>query len=208
MTTEAYLIYLLALAAFFATPPDTSQLLIISNSVRHGLRKTLNTVAGDLCANCLQMTVAAFGLTAILSVSAGAITIIKWLGVAYLLWIGIRLFFENSGNREPKPAKAGQLFRQGFFTSLANPYAVLFFGALFPQFINPMTPVLPQLLLLGGTYLLVDGIILVLWGLGANKAVSKIKGLQLHHINKISGSLMVGAALLLATKSVTSGAEQ
>ena len=64
MPMETYLIYLAAVAVFFATPPDTSQLLIISNSIRHGLRRSLWTVFGDLSANAIQMTGAAFGLAA------------------------------------------------------------------------------------------------------------------------------------------------
>ncbi|MEO0719597.1 MAG: LysE family transporter, partial [Pseudomonadota bacterium] len=91
MSVEAYLLYLAVLAAFFATPPDTSQLLIISNSLRHGVRRSLATVAGDLTANSLQMTAAAFGLTAVIATSADALTVVKWLGVGYLVWIGIRL---------------------------------------------------------------------------------------------------------------------
>ena len=77
MGVETYLIYLGVLAVFFATPPDTSQLLIISNSLRHGLRRSMATIARDLSANALQMTLAAFGLTAVIAASAGALSVIK-----------------------------------------------------------------------------------------------------------------------------------
>jgi threonine/homoserine/homoserine lactone efflux protein len=72
MSWETYLVYLAAVAVFFATPPDPSQLLIISNSIRHGLRRSAFTIAGDLTANSLQMTVAAFGLAAVIATSAEA----------------------------------------------------------------------------------------------------------------------------------------
>ena len=65
MTIETYLLYPAALGVFFATPPDTSQLLIIANSARHGLKKCGWTIAGDLTANALQMTAAAFGMACI-----------------------------------------------------------------------------------------------------------------------------------------------
>ena len=65
MTIDTYMLYLGAVAVFFATPPDTSQLLIISNSMRHGLQRSLWTLFGDLSANTLQMTAAAFGLSLI-----------------------------------------------------------------------------------------------------------------------------------------------
>ena len=202
MSLETYLIYLGVLAAFFVTPPDTSQLLIISNSLRHGLRRSLATIAGDLSANAVQMTLAAFGLTAIIATSADALWIIKWLGVAYLVWIGLKLVLSKAEMSHPEAAKGGRLFRQGFLTSSANPYAVVFFGALFPQFIDTSAPVLPQLLILGVTYLIVDGLILLLWGWTAVRTLGRIKSLTGIWINRVSGALMIGAAVLLGLKDV------
>ncbi len=203
MSIETYLIYLGVLAAFFATPPDTSQLLIISNSLRHGLRRSTATIAGDLTANAGQMALAAFGLTAVIAASANALALIKWLGVAYLVWIGLRLMVSSGTAEAPNAAKPGRLFRQGFLTSSANPYAVVFFGALFPQFIDASLPIWPQLLILGLTYLVVDGAILLLWGWAARRSIGRIKALNGPWLNRISGALMVGAAGLLAAKDLT-----
>ena len=203
MTVETYLLYLGVLAAFFATPPDTSQLLIISNSLRHGLRRSLATVAGDLSANVLQMTAAAFGLTAVIAASADALWVVKWAGVGYLLWIGLRLMLSRDGSNTPAAARSGQLFRQGFLTSSANPYAVVFFGALFPQFIDPSVAIWPQLLILGVTYLVVEGAILVLWGWAAVRSVGRVRALTGTRINRISGALMIGAAALLGAKDIS-----
>jgi len=72
MPLDTYLLYLAAVAVFFASPPDTSQLLTLSNSVRYGLRRAHFTIAGDLTANGLQMTAAAFGLAAVIATSATA----------------------------------------------------------------------------------------------------------------------------------------
>ena len=201
MSIETYLLYLGVLAAFFVTPPDTSQLLIISNSLRHGLKRSLATVAGDLSANSIQMTLAAFGLTAVVAASADALWIIKWLGVAYLAWIGLKLIFAREKADAPAPA-GGRLFRQGFVTSMANPYAVVFFGALFPQFIDTAHPVLPQLLILGVTYLVVDGVILVLWGWTARRTIGRLQAMTNLWINRVSGALMLGAAMLLGLKDI------
>ena len=211
MSIETYLIYLSVLAAFFVTPPDTSQLLIISNSLRHGLRRSTATIVGDLSANVLQMTAAAFGLTAVIAASADAIWVIKWAGVAYLAWIGFRLMFARG--RGDGPVAAFQacrrvLFRQGFLTSSANPYAVVFFGALFPQFIDPMQAVLPQLLILGLTYLVVDGLVLLLWGWTATRTLGRVKGLTGVWMNRVSGALMVAAAGLLAGRDFAAEARQ
>ncbi|MEM9343228.1 MAG: LysE family translocator [Pseudomonadota bacterium] len=203
MALETYLIYLAAVAVFFATPPDTSQLLIISNSAKHGLRRSAYTIAGDLTANSLQMTGAAFGLAAIIATSASVFTWIKWLGVAYLVWIGTQLILSKDQSAEVEANTSGQslrLFRQGFITSMANPFAVVFFGALFPQFIDPALPVMPQLLILGATYLVVDGVILLIWGWLGDRAASALKRQSFRLINKVCGGLMVAAAALLASK--------
>jgi len=203
MPLETYLIYLAAVAVFFATPPDTSQLLIISNSVRHGLKRSAYTIAGDLTANSLQMAGAAFGLAAIIATSASAFIWIKWLGVAYLVWTGLQLFLSKDQSGDVTANTSGQsfrLFRQGFVTSMANPFAVVFFGALFPQFIDPTTPVLPQLLILGATYLAVDGVILLAWGWLGVRAATALKRFSFGLVNKVCGALMIGAAMLLASK--------
>jgi homoserine/homoserine lactone efflux protein len=203
MAFETYLIYLAAVAVFFATPPDTSQLLIISNSVCYGLRKSAYTIAGDLSANCLQMTGVAFGLAAIIATSATAFSVIKWLGVAYLIYIGIQLFRSRDDVNDVDANQSGQafrLYRQGFVTSMANPFAVVFFGALFPQFIDPALAILPQLLILGVTYLIVDGAILLLWGWLGVRAASALKRHSFGLINKICGALMIAAAALLVSK--------
>ncbi len=210
MTPETYLLYLGVLAAFFATPPDTSQLLIVSNSLRHGLRRSLATVAGDLSANVLQMTAAAFGLTALIATSADALWLVKWLGVAYLGWIGLSLMFRaGAAHTSPMPKdQPRHLFRQGFLTSSANPYAAVFFGALFPQFIDPAYAIAPQLLILGATYLVVDGVTLILWGWAAERTLGRIRSLSGPRITRISGALMLAAAALLASKDLMQEARQ
>ncbi len=203
MSVETYLIYLAVVAVFFATPPDTSQLLIISNSFRHGLRKSGWTILGDLSANCIQMTAAAFGLAAIIATSASGFILIKWFGVVYLLWVGLGLILSKSENTENKASKEGkplQLFNQGFLTSMVNPYAVIFFGALFPQFIESTLSIFPQLIILGATYLVVDGLILLLWGWLGFRMSGALKSFSLVTVNKLSGCLMVGAATLLGMK--------
>ncbi|MEO0379319.1 MAG: LysE family translocator [Pseudomonadota bacterium] len=205
MSAETYLLYLAAVAVFFATPPDTSQLLIVSNAIKHGLRRSLWVIAGDLSANVLQMTAAAFGLAAIIATSANAFGWVKWLGVAYLVWIGVQLMLARSGQTPPEAAsgkRATRLFRMGFVTSMTNPYAVVFFAALFPQFIDPSAAVLPQLMILGVTYLLVDGATLVLWGWAGERIAAQLKTMSLTLINRISGGLMIGAAVLLGLKDI------
>lgn len=204
MALETYLLYLIAIGAFFATPPDTSQLLMVSNSIRHGLGRSGFTVLGDLTANCLQMLAAAFGLAAVIATSAGAFQWIKWIGVAYLIWIGVGLILSKDTQRgtvvASSSAGASRLFGQGFITSMANPFAVIFFAALFPQFIDPALAILPQLLILGGTYLVVDGILLLAWGWLGLRAADRIRNFSFGLVNRLCGVLMIGAAALLAMR--------
>ena len=85
---------------------------------------------------------------------------------------------------------------------MANPFAVVFFGALFPQFIDPTAPVLPQLVILGATYLVVDGALLVLWGWLGVRAAKALDRVSFGWVNTVCGGLMIAAALLLASKDV------
>lgn len=205
MSVESYLLYLVAVGVFFITPPDTSQLLIISNSMRHGLKRSKWTIAGDLSANCLQMTAAAFGLAVIIATSATVFMIIKWLGVFYLAWVGLKLFLSADNPSDGVRASSGnrlRLYKQGFFTSLANPFAVAFFAALFPQFIDTTSAIIPQLIILGSTYIIVDGIILCAWAMAGMQAAKCMNITQLSLINKVSGALMIAAAGFLAIKDI------
>lgn len=195
----------MAIAVFFLTPPDTSQLLLISNSVRYGLKRSLFTIAGDLTANCLQMTCAAFGLAAIIATSATAFIWVKWIGVLYLVWIGLQLVVSKDQGDDKEASNSAswlQLFRHGFITSMSNPFAVVFFGALFPQFIDPSVPIPSQLLILGVTYILVDGVLLLLWGWVGVRAANMAKLYSVNYINKVCGGLMIAAAALLASKDL------
>jgi threonine/homoserine/homoserine lactone efflux protein len=151
------------------------------------------------------MIAAAFGLAAIVATSQEAFVWIKWAGVAYLAWIGLQLVLTSEeGTAPPESAAAspGKLFRQGFITSMANPFAVVFFGALFPQFIDPAVAIWPQLLILGATYLVVDGLILLLWGWLGVRAAEALKRFGSGLVNKVCGGLMILAAGLLASRDM------
>lgn len=201
MTPELYLAYLATVAVFFASPPGPSQLLMVSNSLRHGVRRSGWTVAGDLSANAFQMLAAGFGLAALIATTDWALDVIKWAGVAYLVWMGIRTFRARPAAPGEAQAAAAprKLYLQGFITSASNPKAVFFFAALFPQFITASAPIWPQLLILGSTYLLIDGIILMIYGATATRLFARLasRGTLL---NRVSGSLMIGAAGLLALR--------
>jgi len=207
VNVETWTIYALTVLALMSTP-GPSQLLMLSNSGVHGFRRSLSTAVGDLTANAFQMLAAGLGLAAIIAASATALTVIKWAGVAYLIWLGFRMI------RRAKPddpvtstlrekASLRKLWLQGFLTSAANPKAVVFFAALFPQFITPDAAFWPQFLILSVTYIVMDGLFLSAYGLGANWVVKRFKGDARVWVERLGGSFMIGAAILLGLKSIS-----
>lgn len=203
MQIEVYLAYLATVLIFFAHPPGPSQLLFMANSLRYGVRRSTPTMAGDLSANAIQIATAGFGLAGVVAASETVFTAIKWLGVAYLVWIGLRSILSAGHTGRGRPtANASMLFRQGFLTSAANPYAVVFFAALFPQFIDTSAALTPQIAILGCTYILVDGAILLLLGWTARKVFEAIGSRFERWIGWVSGLLMIAAAFLLSTREI------
>ena len=201
MTIETYIVYLGTVLIFFAHPPGPSQLLFIGGSVQHGLRRALPILAGDLSANAIQIVISGFGLASLIALSASAFTMLKYLGVAYLIWIGVRMIRDASHARAIRPAPSrGALFRRGFMTSAANPYAVVFFAALFPQFIQADASVAPQVAILGITYLVIDGSILVLMGAFATRLMSALGSRFERWLSITSGVGLILAAIAIALR--------
>ena len=188
-------------AAFVATVfvltalPGPSQLVMTTSSLRHGFRRGLAVAAGDLSANLLQALAAGLGLAAVVATSGPAFTALKWAGVAYLVVLGIRTW----SARPPRPGAAPEhpslrrLYLRGFITSASNPKAVLFFAALFPQFLDPALPIAPQLTLLTATYLAVDGTVLSAYGATAGTLAQRVSP----HAHRIGAVLIIVAAVLL-----------
>lgn len=202
MTLETYLIYLGAVLLFFTHPPGPSQILFIGGAMRHGLRRAMPIMSGDLSANAIQLVIAGFGLTSIIALSASAFLAIKWMGVAYLVWMGVRIIRDAATPSTMGNAPlSGQLFRRGFMTSAANPYAVVFFAALFPQFIDPTVAIMPQIAILGVTYLVIDGVILLAMGFFAATPVAAVGSRFRKSLGIGSGVGLIAAAIAIALRN-------
>lgn len=207
MIFETWVLYVATVLALMSTP-GPSQLLMLSNSGAHGFRRSLFTAAGDLTANLFQMLAAGLGLAAIIAASATALSVIKWAGVLYLVWLGARMILRAKpddpglGGARPK-VSVGNLWMQGFLTSAANPKAVVFFAALFPQFLSENSAFWPQFLILSATYIVLDGMFLSAYGYSASRIAKRFKGKARVWIERIGGGFMIGAAILLGFKSVT-----
>ena len=204
MNLEIWLLYAATVAALMSTP-GPSHLLMLSNSLAHGFPRSGATAIGDLTANLLQMLLAGFGLAALLVTFENALFYIKWAGVLYLAFIGLQTILAKR-----KPAKDGaskkaslkRLWLQGFITSASNPKAVIFFAALFPQFISASEPFWPQFIILSATYLAMDGFMLTLYGAGASWVAKRVSHEMQHRLKKLGGVFMIGAAILLGLKPV------
>ena len=206
MTLETWTLYVVTVLALMSTP-GPSQLLMLSNSGAHGFRRSTFTAMGDLTANALQMLAAGLGLAAVIAASATALSVIKWAGVAYLIWLGVRMIRKAKPETDEIGSEATgvsltNLWMQGFLTSAANPKAVVFFAALFPQFITAEAAFWPQLFILSATYIAMDGVFLSAYGLGASWVAARFKGTAKVWIERAGGGFMILAAVLLGLKSM------
>ncbi|HHF3232864.1 TPA: LysE family translocator [Vibrio diabolicus] len=179
---------------------------MLSNSISNGFRRSVYTAIGDLTANLLQMVVAALGLATLIASSEHFFTVVKWGGVAYLLYLGFKLIFVKSSNsvdQQTKQRSKSSLYWQGFVTSAANPKAVIFFAALFPQFISQDSSLLVQFVILSSTYLVMDGVFLCCYGKFAESIVGRLRDNMKLHLDRVSGIFLIIAAALLGHKELS-----
>jgi threonine/homoserine/homoserine lactone efflux protein len=184
-----------------------SVMLGSAHGMKYGAKGTVPTIAGDLSANTLQMLAAAFGLGAIITNSASAFTVIKWGGVAYLAWMGINHLRYANDDIEQQNGDVVRTpwsrFTQGFITSASNPKAIVFFAALFPQFIDPSTsaaPIALQFLALGIIFIIIiDAASVFLYAATAGRLSSWLskKG-RVTTQRRITGTVLIGAAGLIS----------
>ena len=208
MQLQWWFAYVTTILILMSTP-GPSQILMLSNSLTHGYRKSLATMAGDLTANLLQMLVAAAGLVTLIQASYSFFRFVKWAGVAYLVYLGVRLFLKSQPVTDThQSAGTGRsdraLYWQGFLTSATNPKAIIFFAALFPQFLIPTQPMAEQFVILSTTYLLIDGFLLLVYGGFASLISGFFREQGAARLNRVSGTLLIIAAILLGLKDVDS----
>ena len=187
-----------------AFTPGPSVLLATANSLKYGTNKTVGTILGDLSANLIQIILASAGLATLVVSSGELFQSIKWLGVVYLVFIGLRKIFSKPRieiDREiVKNRGFWNLYGEGFLMSAANPKAIVFFAAFFPLFISKDFPFLNQITILAFTFLLIDGISLFIYSQFAKRLKSYLENNKKIHLqNKIVGVLLIASGLLLST---------
>ena len=204
MSIDVWIAYVGTVLILMITP-GPSQLLMLSNSLGNGFKRSLATASGDLSANFLQMVVASLGLASIIVKAQTFFLFIKWIGVAYLIYLGVKIIASQNQNKTAGRPRVSirKLYLQGFLTSAANPKAVIFFAALFPQFIDPTIPLLEQFLVLSFTYLVIDGMFLCCYGKFADSINNnRMPDIVNRHMNNVAGALLIGAAILLGLRDI------
>jgi threonine/homoserine/homoserine lactone efflux protein len=180
--------------------PGPNVALITANSVAHGTRFGLLTVFGTSAAMVLQLAATAIGMTTLLGELGRGFEVLRWLGVIYLLWLGLTHWFappDNLAEVRPQPRSASRIFLRGFLVSLTNPKTLIFYSAFFPQFVTHGPSASAQVLELSLTFLAIAVTVDSLW----SALAGHLRGFLLsrgHLRNRLSGGLLLGAGLGLA----------
>ncbi len=183
--------------------PGPSVLLASANSMSHGAQKATGTILGDLSANAIQIVLSSLGLASIVISSGEVFSLIKWVGVGYLIYMGVTKIISAPKSGEFKKNNQNKsflkLYNEGFFMSASNPKAIVFFAALFPLFIDQNLAFAPQVIILGITYLIIDGICLFVYVKFASRLKKYLEDQEKIHLqNKIIGTLLICSGLLLS----------
>ena len=205
MSIEAWLLFTIT-ETVLCVSPGPAVLLVLSMSLTRGWQPGLQASAGILVANLLYFALSATSLGALLLASWELFVLIKWLGAAYLIWLGLTTFFASRDAVRPvaeplTPLHTGMgTFLHGVVAQGANPKALLFFTALLPQFVNPAAPLVPQIALLAVTSVLIEFGVLTGYAVLASRARSLAHRPRFARIiNRVGGGLLIGAGAGLAT---------
>jgi homoserine/homoserine lactone efflux protein len=203
MTWQVWLLFVTTEAVLSMTP-GPAVLYVLSQAIRRGPSKSVWASWGILSANAMYFALSATSLGAVIVASYKLFFLIKWAGAAYLVYLGLLSFFGKSSIvnlPEAGPASAGgpRILRDGFFLQAANPKAILFFTAILPQFIDARHNVAFQILVLGLSSILVEFVILFIYGQLAGRAVATARSPRFEKVTtRIAGSLLIGAGVGLA----------
>ena len=162
MSAQTWLLYLAAAIGLSVTPGPNS-LLVLTHGALHGHRKAVFTIGGSALGFTLLIALSMAGIGALLQASAHALTVLKVVGGAYLVWLGIQLWRAPAIALQPdaptSDARGSALFRDGLLTALSNPKALLFYGAFLPQFIDPARDLLTQFVAMAVVFVVVECVI-------------------------------------------------
>ncbi len=186
--------------------PGPSMLLALTHGMKFGAKRTIASAMGNVTVSLVQASISVAGLGTILIASETAFQIIKLAGAAYLIYMGIGILFSPKmsvvpeNNSQPQnEVSLRKMYLQAVIVTAGNPKAIVFFTAIFPQFINPEAAYLPQLCMLLSIVALVAFTCFMIYAIGGQKIVSLFANARVgKYINRIIGGTFVGAGIGLA----------
>ncbi|MBD1162752.1 LysE family translocator [Pelagibacterales bacterium SAG-MED12] len=193
-----YFLFLQIIIFLFITP-GTPRIVIISYSMNYGVQKCIWTALGDITANLIQATLVIFVLGSFFSDNPNFLSILKWIGVIYLLYLAYDVYKtapKNINSDVISSKSFFSFFKDGFLVAGTSPKAWLFFPLIFPQFIDFNSNYVVQFFILITTYVVLDFLSLIGYALLAQKLITWIKT-NPKTINTISASVLVLIALII-----------
>ncbi len=205
MSFEAWLLFCVTETVLCFTP-GPAVLLVVSLALAHGAQAGLHASVGILAANAFYFVLSASGIGALLLASWELFFLIKWVGAAYLIWLGLRMLLSHASAFAPDTEtgrttrRARGPFTHGLVTQGANPKALVFFSALLPQFISPDGSVPFQVAILGVSSIFIELVVLSIYVVACHRARRVVQRPALAtSLNRAGGMLLIGAGAGLAT---------
>ena len=192
-------ILFLQIIIFLFITPGTPRVVIVSYSMNYGVRNCIWTALGDITANFTQATLVIFVLGTFFSDNPNFLSILKWIGVIYLLYLAYDVYKtapKNINSDVISSKSFFSFFKDGFLVAGTSPKAWLFFPLIFPQFIDFNSNYVVQFFILITTYVVLDFLSLIGYALLAQKLISWIKT-KPRTINTISAGVLVIIAFIV-----------
>ena len=204
MNWQLFSAFLVITVVLFLTPGPIVT-LVITTGARSGARAALTTVAGATTGNAVLVGCIAFGLSWIIKTSAEIFDYLRWIGAAYLVWLGIQAW-RHAGSASETVAARGHVHAwRGFIVAVTNPKTIAFFTAFLPQFIDPALPAERQLLVMCIVSVLMGGALDSGWAIAAG--AGRAWFMKPHHnklLARISGVVLIGGGIWLSLARRTS----
>ena len=200
MSLNLYLAFVAACIAL-ALIPGPVVTLVIANGLRYGTRAALTNILGVQAGLTIVIGIVAVGLTTLMATMGYWFDWVRFAGAAYLVWLGIKLVrfpVEGVNADEPPAPPRGGFFLQGFLVLLSNPKVLVFFGAFIPQFMDMEKDHLPQVALLGITFMVIAASTDAVYALLAGRARQFFSKQRTRLVSRISGGFMIGGGIWLA----------
>jgi homoserine/homoserine lactone efflux protein len=205
MTLETWLAFFVA-SWLISVSPGAGAISCMAAGLRFGLRRAMWNIVGLIFGIIFVLVVVAAGLGALLATSTIAFAVVKWLGVAYLVWLGIQqwrapaVLIDADAAASALASSPRQLMLRGFLVNATNPKGIVFMLAVLPQFIDPARPQILQYVICGATLVFTDLVVMTGYTGLAAKVLRLLSGpRQVRLMNRTFGGLLVGMGALLAT---------